>query len=395
MTRLPARLRGAFRAPPSLVANPAPQSRQRRRPPARSRSARLRLARAVIPATVVALAGCSSGGFNGIYNLPLPGGASLGSHPYQVTAVFSDALDLVPQSAVRVNNVPVGRVTRIWLPKASWFAHVSMEINGSVHLPANSIAEIAQSNLLGEQYVELAPPTVGGQGTLRGGATIPVYRTTSNATVEEVLGALSLLLNGGGLAQLHTITLELSHAFNGDEPQIRSMLVEINKLLANLNAHRADIITALRGLNQLAVTLRARDRQIGFVLDKFTPGLAVLNQQRSQLVTLLDALHQLSNVAVSTINQSQAQTVADLQALDPTLTELANAGQALPQSLEVLLTYPFTDQVLNAIKGDYLNAYLNVRARKGTCVYAPLPVPTSGETTPPLPTPGKTCPPQP
>jgi phospholipid/cholesterol/gamma-HCH transport system substrate-binding protein len=348
---------------------------------------------AIAVAAGIALAGCGSGGFNGIYSLPLPGGASLGSHPNQVTAVFTDALDLVPQSAVRVNNVAVGRVSRIWLPAHSWYAHVSMEINGSAHLPANAIAEIAQSNLLGEQYVELSPPPSGSQGTLRGGATIPVDHTTSNATVEEVLGALSLLLNGGGLAQLHTITVELDHAFNGNEPQIRSMVTQINGLVANLNAHRSDIFTALHGLNQLATTLRARDKQIGFVLDNFTPGLSVLNQQEGQLVALLNALHRLSDVAVSTIDQSQAATVADLEALDPTLTELANAGQTLPKSLEVLLTYPFTDQAMSAIKGDYLNAYLNVRAQRGTCVYAPLPLPTSG--TPPLPAPGTTCPPQP
>ena len=44
---------------------------------------------------------------------------------------------------------------------------------------------------------------------------IPVSRTTSNATVEEVLGALSLLLNGGGIDQLHTITTQLDAALIG------------------------------------------------------------------------------------------------------------------------------------------------------------------------------------
>lgn len=343
----------------------------------------------------IALAGCSGGGggFNGIYNL-LPGGAPLGSHPYQVTAVFTNVLDLVPQSTVRVDNVAVGRVARIWLPPGSWYAHVSMLINGSVHLPANAIAEITQSSLLGEQYVALIPPPGGGQGTLGGGATIPVYRTTSNATVEQVLGSLSLLLNGGGIAQLHVITVELNHAFSGNGPQIRSMLTEISKLTAGLNAHRADITAALDGLNQLAATLRARDRQIGFTLDNFTPGLRVLSTQRDQLVRLLNALHRLSGVAVTTITKSKAQAVADFKALEPTLRELANAGRTLPRSLQVLLTYPFTDQVMKAIKGDYLNAFLNVRARKGTCVYAPLPVPTSGSPPAP-PAPGTTCPPQP
>lgn len=361
----------------------------------RSRSRRLATVSraAAVLAAGIALAGCGTGGFNGVYNL-LPGGAPLGSHPYQVTAVFTNILDLVPQSAVRVDNVAVGRVVRIWLPPDSWYAHVSMLVNGSVHLPANAIAEITQSSLLGEQYVALSPPPGGGQGRLRDGATIPVYRTTSNATVEQVLGALSLLLNGGGIAQLHTITVELNQAFSGNEPQIRSMLVEISKLTADLNAHRADITAALDGLNQLAASLRDRDRQIGFTLDNLAPGLRVLSGQRDQLVGLLNALHRLSDVTVATITKSKAQTVADFRALEPTLRELANAGRTLPQSLQVLLTFPFTDQVMKAIKGDYLNAFLNVRARKGTCVYAPLPVPTSSKPPPP-PAPGATCPPQP
>src|SRR5207248_5576770 len=101
---------------------------------------------AAAAALAIAVAGCSSGGFNGIYSLPLPGGASLGSHPYQVTARFANVVDLVPQSAVRVNDVAVGRVSRIYLPQGSWTADVTMVINGDVRLPANAIAELQQSS---------------------------------------------------------------------------------------------------------------------------------------------------------------------------------------------------------------------------------------------------------
>jgi phospholipid/cholesterol/gamma-HCH transport system substrate-binding protein len=112
----------------------------------------------------VLLAGCSSSGFNGIYSIPLPGGANLGSHPYRVTAQFTNALNLVPQSAVKVNDVAVGRVVSISLPPGGWKAKVTMEVNGSVRLPANAIAEVTQSSLLGEEYVALA---------LAGSATAP------------------------------------------------------------------------------------------------------------------------------------------------------------------------------------------------------------------------------
>ena len=338
----------------------------RRRIAAPTRARGLAAAAAVI---AMSLAGCGSGGFNGINSIPLPGGASLGSHPYQVTAQFANVDDLVPQSTVRVNDVAVGRVTRIYLPPKSWTANVTMLVNAHVHLPGNAIAEIRQSSLLGEQYVALsAPPGVPAEGRLLGGTVIPLSRTTGNATVEQVLGALSLLLNGGGINQLHTITTQLDAALSGNEPQVRSLLVEINTLLTNLNTHRKDIMAALDGLDTLSATLAARDRKIGHVLDHLTPGLQVLAKERAQLVTMLSSLHHLTGVAVATINASQASLVADLRQLAPTLRELANAGQDLPLALQVLLTYPFTNQVLQDVKGDYLNAFLSIRAKRGTTI---------------------------
>jgi phospholipid/cholesterol/gamma-HCH transport system substrate-binding protein len=332
------------------------------------------LAAAAATLTALALTGCSGdSGYSGIYSIPLPGGANLGSHPYQVTAQFADAGDLVPQSAVMVNNVSVGRVTKIFLPKGSWVASVTMLVNGSVQLPGNAIAEIEQSSLLGEQFVALStPPGIAPTGRLTSSAVIPVTRTTSNATVEQVLGALSLLLNGGGIDQLHTITTELNKALSGNEPQIRSLIGELHTLLANLDANKDAIKTALDGLKTLSVTLAHREKQIGHVLDHLTPGLKVLSDQRSQLVAMLTSLHKLTGVAVATINASQADLVTDLNDLAPILRSLADAGANLPNALQVLLTYPFTNQVLNDVKGDYLNVFLSLRAKKGTTIIPPV-----------------------
>ena len=54
---------------------------------------RLAAATACVAMTTV-LSGC--GIFSeGVYNMPLPGGANVGSHPLKLSADFSDALDLV------------------------------------------------------------------------------------------------------------------------------------------------------------------------------------------------------------------------------------------------------------------------------------------------------------
>src|SRR5262249_50280123 len=155
----------------------------------------------------------------------LPGGAPQGPS-YRVTAEFSDVLDLVPQAAVKVNDVTVGSVQKITL--SGWNARVEMAIDRDVRLPANATAAIAQTSLLGEEYVgRPAPAAAASQGTLADGAVIPLSRTSRSAEVEEVLGALGLLLNGGGLAQLKTISQELTKALSGRESTVTDLLRQL------------------------------------------------------------------------------------------------------------------------------------------------------------------------
>jgi len=318
---------------------------------------RLRLLVPALASGAALLAGCQS--FNGAYSLPLPGGADLGGHPYTVHAEFQDVLDLVPQSSVRVNDVNVGKVDSISLNKANWTADVTLSVNGGVHLPANADADLRQSSLLGEKYIELVAPT-DGSGSLADGATIPLSRTNRNTEVEEVFGALSMLLNGGGVQQIQTIAKELNSATTGNEPAIRELLSNVDTLMAGLNAHSADITQALDGVNRLSATLASQRDQIASVLTNLGPGLSVLNSQRDQLVAMLQSLSQLSSIAVDTVHKSQADLIADLKALTPTLQQLTNAGSSLPNALQILLTFPFTDYATNGIRGDYENLFATV-----------------------------------
>ena len=308
-------------------------------------------------AAVAAAATVSACTGNGVYDLNLPGGADLGSHPYTVTAQFRDALDLVRQSAVRVDNVAVGQVDDIRLAPSGRYAIVSLEINGDVRLPANATATIDQTSLLGEKYVALARPAEP-IGTLDNGATITLASTTQAVQIEQVLGALSLLLNGGGIGQLHDIVVELNRAAGGRGPEIRRLLAGADRVIATIDAHRAGIIQALRQVDTLARTLRANNANISIALRDLPAGLKVLAGQRHQLVTMINALGRLGRVATHTVRASRRSFVADLNALHPTLSRLAQAGSDLPRSLQVLLTYPFPDSVLNAIRGDYLNTFV-------------------------------------
>lgn len=320
-------------------------------------------------AGVLVLAGCSDGGFNGLYGTPLPGGADVGDHPYHVTALFTDVLDLVPQSSVKVDDVAVGRVDKITLTPDTRSALVAMTVNGDIALPANARAELKQSSLLGEKFVELSVPTAEpATGRLADGGRIPLGRTNRNPEVEEVLGALSLLLNGGGVEQIQKISHELNDALSGNEPEIRALLSRVDELATQLDGHKTEILRAIDGLGKLSKTLTGQTQNLTNALDNLAPGLKVVTDQRDQLVGMLNALTTLSGVAVDTVTKSRDQLVANLRALQPTLTKLGEAGSDLPNALQILLTYPFPDYAGNVIKGDYANVEANVNLDLDTLI---------------------------
>jgi phospholipid/cholesterol/gamma-HCH transport system substrate-binding protein len=338
---------------------------------------RTRLAIALV-AAVLLLTGC---GFHGLYGMHLPGGANVGSHPFTVTVYFDNVLDLVPQSSVKVNDVPVGRVEDVALSTRSdnsgdkatngWTAKVKITVNSDVKLPENARAMIKQTSLLGEKYVDLEQPLdQPSTQLLKNGDTIPITRTGSAPETEEVLGALSLLLNGGGLQQIKIITTELNKALDGNEPAIRDLLGQLNTFVGTLDHQKDAIIATLDKVNRLAITLNQNKKTITDALDTFPQALQVLNQNRSKLTTLLVSLSRLGSVATDVITRTQTNLVSSLKSLAPAVEQLTAAGSNLVGALKIGGTFPFPLQkTLTAVKGDYANLalYLDLNLSDELC----------------------------
>lgn len=304
---------------------------------------------------VVALL-ASSCRFDGAYDLPLPGGKAVSSaDAITITAEFTDALNVVPRTAVMVDDVPVGQVSQV--DRVGWHAKITMQVRKDLDLPANTAAEIRQTSLLGEKYVALVDP-VGQQptGRLSDGENIPLSATGRNPEVEEVLGALSFVLSGGGIGQLHTISTELNKMMNGRTDEMRDVLGRINTLVSALDDQKDDIITAMSAIDHLSATLNKEHDTIGAAIDAIGPAVKVLDQQHQALVTMLRKLDELGTVGTRVIRGSRQNLVATLRHLEPTLRELSDAGMSLPRGLGLLASFPFPKEAANLAMGDYANA---------------------------------------
>ncbi|BAD59955.1 MULTISPECIES: MCE family protein [Nocardia] len=323
------------------------------------------LAAVAIAATAALVGSCSA---DGIYSVPLPGGADLGEHPIRIDIRFDDVLDLVPQSAVKVEGVPVGRVEEIGLAEDGWTATVRTIVNGSVDLPADARAEVRQSNLLGEKFIELSAPPEGDAGSARlgDGAVIPVERTRHATEVEQVLGAMSLLLNGGGVAQLQPIITEVNKALGGREERTRSLLEQANTLIGGLNEQVEDITRAIDGLATLSSRVSGQTEQIAKIIDELPEGIRILEEQRPQLISLLTQLDRVGQAGFDVLDTAKDDLIRDLSALRPTLQELARSAPDLVTALPLVPTYPFPDAALESTFGGQVNTWLSVDLQIGT-----------------------------
>jgi len=310
------------------------------------------VAAAVVSA--LALSSCS------VYDIPLPGGPDVGSNPITVHVMFRDVLDLVPQSTVKVDDVTVGKVSSIKLD--GYTADVTVKLPHSIDLPDNTRAEIRQTSLLGEKFVSLSKPS-SPTGQLGDGDTIGLANTGRNPEIEEVFGALALLLNGGGVGQLKTISEELNKAFVGREDSVRSIITQFSSFMSQLDANKESIVTALENVNRLSLELRRQDGTIEAALDDLPAAIKSVNGQRADLVKMLQALSNLSSVGVRVIQASKESTIDSLRNLAPVLEAFAKSGQNMPKSLQVFLTYPFIDEAVgrdpqvarNLHMGDFTN----------------------------------------
>ncbi|MCW2751381.1 MAG: mammalian cell entry protein, partial [Aeromicrobium sp.] len=191
----------------------------------------------------------------------------------------------------------------------------------------------------------------------------PMASTGRNPEVEEVLGALSFLLTGGGIGQIQSITQELNAMMDGRTDKIRDVLPQLNTLVGTLNSQKGDIIDAMDSINGLSKTLVAEKGTIGDALDAAGPAIDVLRKEHTQLVKMLSELDKLGVVGTRVVNETKDDLIAELRHLEPVLRKLSDTGDSLVPGLVAAASYPFPMDAADAIKGDFANVIFKLQIK--------------------------------
>lgn len=313
----------------------------------------LRLAASTLALTLVTTTGCEWRGAN---SMTLPGTSGRGAGAYMIKVQLPDVTNLQQNSRVRVGDVTVGNVTKI--EQQGWHALLTIKLNGNVDLPENATATIGQTSLLGSLHVELAAPTQQPpHGKLHNGSLIPLSSAGSYPTTEQTLAAFAMLLNNGGIGKIHEITKAFSTALTGREDDVRSLIDQLDRFVGTLDGQIDDIVAATESLNHLTGVLADQQPVLHHALDAIPAALAVIKDHRADLTDLLSQLGKFGALAADTANHTKQNLTAILKELGPVLQSLADAGPALTQGLDAIVTFPWPKSGLDKwVRGDYGNA---------------------------------------
>lgn len=296
--------------------------------------------------------GCA---FQGLNSLPLPGavGRGPGGHTYHVEIANVGSLE--SNSPVMINDVIVGSIAAMKLQGGH--ADVEISVKPDVVIPANAVAKVGQTSLLGSMHLSLDQPL--GEppaGRLEPGATIPLSLSSSYPSTEQTLSSLSVVVNGGGLGQIGDIIHNFNTALSGREGDFRDLLVRLDDFVGVLDRQRENIVASIQSLRRAAGTFAAERDVLDRLLTQLPPALDVLIRERPRITTALQKLGQFSDTATRLVNDTQADLVKNLQNLEPAISSLADVGPDLDRALAIATVFPFTQNVIDrAFRGDYAN----------------------------------------
>jgi phospholipid/cholesterol/gamma-HCH transport system substrate-binding protein len=287
----------------------------------------------------------------------LPGPSPVSGPTYHLTLNLADALNLTVGAKVKRAGIVIGQVSSIGT--SNYQAHVGVDIRRSAPLPAGTTFQVRFSTPLGDDFIAANPPALpGAAAALASGAVVSQANTGDAPTIEDTFASLSLLLNGGGINQIHTIVREMDTALTGQSPQLRDLLTQLDDSVTVLDSHRDDIDRTLSALRSMGATLSAGTPVIDQALQIF-PGLfQQLSAEVGPLNDLLARVSALGQTVTGLVSQSQSAMVADFDELRPTLDQLTATESDLIPTFQALTR--FGTLVNRATPGDYVNVSATV-----------------------------------
>jgi phospholipid/cholesterol/gamma-HCH transport system substrate-binding protein len=276
--------------------------------------------------------------------------AIVGIGQHSITADFTDGGGIYPFANVTYRGVTVGKVKSVGLDGGN--VAVKMSISSSADVPSNVTASIKSVSAIGEQYVDLVPPS-GEEGEMpvseiQSGAVIDVSRTSIPVPIAKVLDDVDTLVSAVPIRSLDVVLNESSQAFDGIGPSMSELIDSTQKLLDAADEHH-EATSALIDNAEVVI-----DSQIATApaIRSWTADLRSFTKDLSENDSHVRAL-------LDTVPGAADQAKGTLRDLGETVPVLADSSQILAE-LAVAYHVPI-EQILNALPRGLATMLANAR----------------------------------
>ncbi|HEU5084911.1 MAG TPA: MCE family protein [Acidimicrobiales bacterium] len=249
---------------------------------------------ALVPLLAVAAAGC--------------GGSDGGT--YEVVARFGRAVAVYEQSDVKVMGVTVGHVRDIEIDGDEIV--VTLAVDDDVPLPADATVAVAPVSLIGERDVVL-PAWKPGDERLEPGSVIGRERTIVPVEPDEALQAVTDLVGALDPDSVNELLTSSARALEGNGATINRALVQLSRLIPTLAEQDEELLAIAGDVDRLAAVVRAREAEIGRLLEDFSTVAGVLDQERQEIIEFVDAMVRLTREGKALLTAYEVTLPEDLQ----------------------------------------------------------------------------------
>ncbi|WP_301146727.1 virulence factor Mce family protein [Mycobacterium simiae] len=264
-----------------------------------------------------------------IFYLRLP--ATFGLGTYEVSADFVAGGGLYKSANVTYRGVAVGRVDAVGLNPNGVTAQ--MRLNSGTPIPSNVVATVKSVSAVGEQYIDLVPPSNPATTKLHNGSRIDRANTRIGQDVSDLLKRAETLVNSLGDTRLREFLHETFQAANGSGPELARLLESARLLVDEANADYpqvSQLIDQAGPLLESQIRAGADIKSLSDGLARFTSEVHRADPQlRSTLATAPGATDEAST-AFSGIRPS-------FPALAANLANLGRVGVIYHKTIEQLL----------------------------------------------------------
>lgn len=245
----------------------------------------------------------------------------------ELAAEFTDVIDLVTGAHVRAGDVPIGAVTDIELTEAET-ARVTMVVEHETGLPANTVAVLSKTSMLGERFIDLRPPEDEDPvGRLDDGQTI--VNTAIITDFEDLVFSGSDVLAFLSADRLAAAVETGAVAFGGREDMIRTFISDVEAFVGRYNESSDDLVEFIDAVDRLTAAYEPDAELNAAVFEDLRKASEAFQEEDDQLLDTLEDVTRLSLVGQRILDRNADELTNMIRRLRKFLDEFVRIDGAL------------------------------------------------------------------